>query len=190
MIALLLACATGTEPTPVSSAEPLPTAYHDAAHAAAAARVPDPARGGPPVSGTAAPLPPFLGVDRGTATYLGSTACATCHPAAATAWRGSAHAHARETLVTAQKAFDPSCLRCHTVGLGHPGGFGPERTEPPWAAVGCESCHGPGSDHASRPAAGYGELPLGPEACVACHTHDNSPDFRFDAAWARIAHGR
>lgn len=189
MIGLLLACATGAETALVASAEPLPTASHDAAHAAATARVPEPARGGPPVSGTAAPLPPFLGVDRATAIYVGSTTCASCHDSAAQVWQGSAHAHAWDTLVDAQKAFDPGCLRCHTVGLGHPGGFGPERTAEPWAAVGCESCHGPGSDHVAGPAAGYGELPSGPEACVACHTHDNSPGFRFDAAWLRINHG-
>ena len=26
-------------------------------------------------------------------------------------------------------------------------------------------------------------------ACVACHTHDTSPDFRWEARWPEIAHG-
>ncbi len=186
----LLACAAGGEPAPTASAEPLPTAYHDAAAAAAAERVPDPSRGGPGLQAGAAPLPPFTGVDRSTAGYLGSATCSGCHPAAASVWSASAHAHALETLQAAQKAFDPGCLRCHTVGFAHPGGFGPGRTQVEVAAVGCESCHGPGSDHVAAPAVGYGELPAGPESCVACHTHDNSPDFRWPDYWPPIAHGK
>ena len=190
MIGLLLACATGGGQAPAPATEPLPTDMHRAAQAAAESRVTDPARGGPPLVGTAAPLPPFTGVDRATATYVGSGVCAGCHPSAANVWRGTAHAHALETLAAASKAYDPGCLRCHTVGIGHPGGFGPERTSDDFAAVGCESCHGPGSDHASAPLPAYGELPAGPSACVACHTHDNSPEFRFEGYWDAIAHGR
>ena len=83
----------------------------------------------------------------------------------------------------------PGCLRCHTVGFELPGGFGPGHTPAGLVGVGCESCHGPGSQHATTAAAGYGQLPAGPEACVACHTHDNSPDFRWPDYWPGIAHG-
>jgi hypothetical protein len=150
--------------------------------------VPDPARGGPPVRDGASPLPPFLGVSRATATYVGATTCAACHPSAMATWSTSAHASARATLVAAHASANPSCLPCHVVGFGHPGGWSGAGDEP-LAAVGCESCHGPGSDHAAAPAPGYGALPKDGAACVACHTHDNSPEFRFERYWPRIAHG-
>ena len=167
--------------------EPLPTDAFDAAEAAAAALVHDPARGGPPVQLAASPLPPFLGVDRGADPYIGSAACMMCHATAAAAWEGSAHAHAIDTLVASARDADPSCLRCHTTGLGHPGGFGAPDS-PALDAVGCEACHGPGSSHAANRAPGYGALPRDQSACVACHTHDTAPDFQFNAWWAKIAH--
>jgi len=191
----LLACAR-TPPaspipaeTPAPIEEPLPQGYHLAAEAAAAARVADPARGGPPVHPSASPLPPFRGVDRAVSTYVSSETCAGCHPAEAAVWSGSAHAGARDTLVAADKGYDPTCLSCHVTGMMHPGGFAGMKETPTLEHVGCESCHGPGSEHAAAPAAGYGELPGGPEACVACHTHDNSPDYRWDAYWPQVAHG-
>ena len=170
------------------SAEPLPTDLHQAAEAAAMARVPDPARGGPTIRTGDGPLPPFTGVDRGLATYAGSTACLACHPAAAATWSSSAHHHALETLVVAQKAYDPSCLRCHTIGFGHPGGYGAGHALPELTGVGCESCHGPGSEHLQAPGQGYGVLAPGPESCIGCHTHDNSPDFRWETYWPRVSH--
>ncbi|MEN9786616.1 MAG: Cytochrome c-554 precursor [Pseudomonadota bacterium] len=156
-------------------------------------RVPDLSRGGPPVAEGASPLPPFLGVDRGGARYVGAEACGACHPAAAAVWRASAHAHALSTLRDARAGADPRCLACHVTGLGHPGGWADAGALVPRAAldgVGCESCHGPGSAHAAAPAAGYGALPSDGSACVACHTHDTSPDFRWETRWPRVAHGR
>ena len=160
-------------------------AWHRAAHAAATARVVDTRRGGPPVTPTSSPLPPFLGVNRGTATYAGSEQCADCHQDAFTLWGTTAHRSAFQTLSEAQSAFNPRCLRCHTQGMGHPGGFD---GAPRLRDVGCESCHGPGSDHLANPAPGYGDLPLDGSACVACHNIDTSPDFRWQTHWPRIAH--
>ncbi len=189
MIGLWILAACGPGPEPVASAEPLPTAYHDEAAARAEALFPDPARGGPPLQLSSSPLPPFSGVDRAVARYVGSRRCMDCHGPSGEVWTTSAHAHSVTTLQEAQRAFDPACLRCHTTGLGHPGGFGSGGDRELLAEVGCESCHGPGSVHAWGGLAGYGGLPAGPEACVACHTHDTSPDFRFEPTWARIAHG-
>lgn len=181
MIALWLACRAPAPTQPVT--EPLPTGYHEAAEAEAAEAVPDPARGGPPLHPGASPLPPFSGVDRGTATYVGSASCAGCHAEASATWTASAHSHAREAL--GERRNDPGCLRCHTTGLGHPGGFpaleGLDQ-------VGCEACHGPASDHLADPGPGYGELPAGPAACVGCHTHDQAPAFRWEIAWPAITH--
>lgn len=174
MILLLLACAKEPAP-PLPDFEPHPL-------------IADPARGGPPIFASAAPLPPFDGVSRATATYVGAGRWGSCHADAEAAWKTSQHARAYETLVAKQRAFDPSCLRCHSTGIGHPGGFSGAAATPGLRSVGCESCHGPGSDHAAAPAAGYGRLPTGPAACLPCHTADNSPDFSFTDYWPRIAH--
>ena len=181
MIILLLSCGARTAPP----TEPQPTAYHDRFTAAARARVPDSARGGPPVHDGASPLPPFLGVDRATARYVGVETCATCHAEAADTWAGSRHADSILTLDAAGRGHDPRCLSCHVTGMGHPGG---ER--PGLAMVGCEACHGPGSTHSAAPAAGYGALPTDGSSCVGCHTHDTSPDFRWQTYWPAISHGR
>jgi hypothetical protein len=192
------ACARPTPPPSPGAAraaaapvEPLPTAMHTAAAAAAAARVPDPRRGGPPYGSDASPLPPFLGVSRASARYVGTPVCAACHPGAASVHVGSAHGHALQTLVKASAATSPACLSCHVTGFGHPGGWAGAASLPGLDAVGCESCHGPGSDHvaAGGGANGYGALPSDASACVSCHTHDTSPDFRFEARWPAVAHG-
>ena len=183
MIALLFACA---RPAPVT--EPLPVGEHVAAEARAAARVPDPTRGGPAIAPMASPLPPFVGVSRATARYVGVGACSGCHADATTTWSGTTHAHAMDTLAAHQASFNPDCFRCHVTGFLHPGGYAGAST-PELGAVTCEACHGPGSDHVAAPAVGYGELPGDGAACVACHTHDNSPEFTFASYWAKVRHG-
>jgi hypothetical protein len=183
LLSLLLSCGSHTNTAAVT--EPLPTAAHDDALAAATARVPDPARGGPPIHPGSSPLPPFLGVDRATARYIGAERCGECHASALAIWAGSQHARSITTLDEAGRGHDPRCLPCHVTGMGHPGG-----DVGGLAVVGCESCHGPGGDHAARPAPGYGALPTDGSACVACHTHDNSPDFRWQEYWPAISHAR
>lgn len=175
--------------TDPGSVEPHPLEYHLAAQSRAAVLVPDPARGGPPPLRDASPLPPFLGVSRATGRYVGTVACAACHPAEAAAHTKTAHAHARDTLTTASAAANPACLACHVTGFGHPGGWTGAASAAGLDAVGCEACHGPGSDHIAGPSPGYGALPGDAAACVACHTHDASPDFRYAERWPRVAHG-
>ena len=122
------------------------------------------------------------------------------------------HAHALTTLREAHAAANPSCFTCHVTGYGHPGGWDPRRgsgvagadpvsdgSPPDLAHVGCEACHGPGSDHVAVPPLPgvpqddlrlpYGGLPADGSACVACHTHDTSPDFRWEHRWPAIVHG-
>jgi len=45
---------------------------------------------------------------------------------------------------------DPLCLACHITGYGKPGGYvasTPEEIREDLLDVGCEACHGPGSEH-------------------------------------------
>lgn len=108
------------------------------------------------------------------AVYVGSAACSPCHAEAAATWAASGHAHAYETLVEAASSHNPSCLPCHVVGW-----------PPTENAVGCESCHGPGSAHLAAPRTRMADAR---QACAGCHTVDTSPDFVFPARWAAIKH--
>ena len=207
---VLAACARVPAPSPPSSptvmplragSDPLGTGWHSGMVERAAARVPDPTRGGPAIPAQASPLPPFTGVSRGTARYVGDAVCAACHPTAAAALAATPHAHALATLREAHAAANPSCFTCHVNGYGHPGGWDPRGAPdaPDLAHVGCEACHGPGSDHVAAPPLpgvpqddlrlAYGGLPADGSACVACHTHDTSPDFRWEHRWPAIVHG-
>ncbi len=187
----LLACHA---PRPVVL-EPDGAALLEAAEAEAARLVPDAARGGPPLVQFASPLPPFSGVSRSTARYVGEAACAPCHASAAATWDASAHASAWAALEGASAGQRADCVGCHATGYRQPGGFrDPAASSLALGQVGCEACHGPGSDHVAacaddRDADGYGELPSSDAACVGCHSWERSPDFRWAAAWPIIAHG-
>jgi peroxiredoxin len=126
------------------------------------------------------------------AAIVGSAACKSCHAAEYATWSESAHAHAFETLSGVRKQGNPDCLRCHTTGFGRPGGFpekGASAEHADLAAVGCESCHGPGGDHVAEGAAKIGTIvSLGDKCdscvilqiCGSCHDDANDPGFEFE----------
>jgi hypothetical protein len=138
----LLALSIGIGGTPSASAgDTLPTA------AIAAASV---------VSGPAA------------AEFVGSTKCKKCHLAEHKSWEGLRHGKAFETLkpgnaseAKTKHKLDPAkdytkdatCVACHTVGFGKPGGYQMPADEEgtkkmkPLEGVGCENCHGAGSNY-------------------------------------------
>lgn len=136
------------------------------------------------------------------ASYVGTATCAACHPTALAAWEKSKHAHAWQTLVDAEKdpkrygwpvTAYPDCVACHVVGYGERSGFRSVADTPHLTDVGCERCHGPGSEHV---AAG-GQKPLGllggaqpSQLCTQCHDYEQSPTFVYGDAWTKIRHGR
>ena len=86
--------------------------------------------------------------------YVGSDACKSCHQAEFATWKTSKHAHAIDALVKVankpdKRQFDPECISCHVVGYGLKSGYDGKPATTHLAHVGCESCHGPGSAHAS-----------------------------------------
>lgn len=93
------------------------------------------------------------------ATFVGSNACMICHNDHGDSWQvyaGSKHAQAYAALDKIAKRpslrnFDPECIRCHTVGYDHNSGFISTQKTPQLMNVGCESCHGPGSEHVANP---------------------------------------
>lgn len=146
-------------------------------------------------------------------------------------WEGSKHAAAYETLkseaaakIAAEKGLKvpayeaPECVSCHVTGFGK-GGY-EVKDEDFWGQVtdkgkptkevkrmsalqnvGCEACHGPGSDYKSRKTmqgiyegtidpATVGLLAVDEKTCESCH-NDKSPTFKgfnFKEYSEKIAH--
>ncbi len=122
----------------------------------------------------------------GDAKYVGSNACASCHGDAYMVWKKSRHAEAMPTLEETGNDFDPECVGCHVVGLTDVSGYRDMKTTPHLGAVGCESCHGPASNHLKDVYAPYGKA--GEESCMKCHVPDHSPGFDFKTYWESIKH--
>lgn len=129
--------------------------------------------------------------------YVGSARCATCHASAAKAWESSKHAHAWETLETAESSgrypwpvtHYPDCITCHSVGYGQVSGFVDPDSTPDLRGVGCESCHGPGNRHVMNPVA-HKLGRVDSQTCTKCHDFEQSPSFDYGERWKRIEHGK
>ena len=128
-------------------------------------------------------------------TYVGSDKCKICHKDQFTAWEGSKHSKAWAALKPEeQKKAD--CVGCHSTGSAA------------IPNVGCESCHGAGSEFKSpaimnkakwtadpagqlKLATAAGLNPKPDEAvCTKCH-NKKSPNFKsfnFNEAKTKIKH--
>ncbi len=152
------------------------------------------------------------------ATYAGSAACKDCHPRTYKTWSESKHAQAYENLarygrpivkretdglgdalgdaLLIGRQFDPECVKCHTTGFDHRGGFVDEKRTPLLKGNGCENCHGPASLHVAQPRDPRYSLPLRlsvatvEQKCRQCHDGDNDPQFDLKTYWPKIQHGR
>ncbi len=149
------------------------------------------------------------------AEYVGSEKCQECHRSEYEKWKHSKHAHAYETLVSHPKAqhpknrqYDGECIVCHVVGFGYEKGFASEKATPLLKNVGCESCHGPCSEHVDdtknkkihaminpyrwepneTPQARIHRLNQIDIFCQKCHDIDNDVHFTFASKWAQIVH--
>ena len=119
--------------------------------------------------------------------YAGTDTCKGCHADEHAQWATTGHARALATLVDKKKDGDLACLTCHATGAGAEGGFRDAQSSPDLAAVGCESCHGPGTEHAAKPAKGYGKIELA--TCIGCHNRENSPRFDYYSYLPKVQHG-
>jgi hypothetical protein len=147
--------------------------------------------------------------------YVGSDKCKKCHTSAYAIWQKTPHSHAYQTLVDVQypsnRQYDGECIVCHTVGFGYRGGFTDAAKTPHLENVGCESCHGPGSEHVARPKnrqwqelmnvwrapedetkeAKVRRLGKIDDFCQQCHDVDNDVNWMhnaFERKWKLIAH--
>ncbi len=147
--------------------------------------------------------------------FIGNAKCGSCHKADFASWEFSSHAKAFNILKAGKRKAakklanldpdkdytqDKKCIKCHATGYKKKGGFKSIEKTPAMAGVGCESCHGPGSDYKQLHEDNlYGfeqsvAEPLGQlygeyneEVCRACHGHKDAPHhegldekYRFD----------
>jgi YVTN family beta-propeller protein len=144
--------------------------------------------------------------------YAGSHKCGECHKGPEmgyqySKWRLSGHAlayarlgteRAREIAREAGLEEDPlvsaSCLKCHATAYHDPAG-GRLESYTIYEGVGCESCHGAGSDFAveaimrDRPSALLAGLKTPTrDTCLACHENAHGKPFDYEAALQAIAH--
>lgn len=143
------------------------------------------------------------------AGYVGTKKCKMCHVEWYDAMMETAKAASWEALEAGKRredkqrvgldpakdyTTDATCLKCHSVGFGEPGGYEVPKPGDRRAArrverfqgVGCESCHGPGEQfvevmqevlrserpYDQRELRDAGLRAVGAEVCHACHTGD------------------
>ncbi len=122
-----------------------------------------------------------------TLQYVTAGACAQCHTEQYIKWSATKHAHTTDPLVAKSYEFDADCLACHASGWDQTKAFNIADL-PKLQQVQCEQCHGAGSEHAAKPAKGYGRVSNWQAVCTACHTAKISPNFNARTAWEKIKH--
>jgi hypothetical protein len=124
--------------------------------------------------------------------YTGSESCKGCHEHEDEyeKWSQKAHAHAYATLERVGSQFDPECVTCHVVGMEYESGFVSEQKSSHMKNVGCENCHGPGSEHIRTK--GDTALTEPKSGCTDCHTPEHSGEYagNEDYFLEKIVHWR
>lgn len=141
------------------------------------------------------------------ARYVGTLGC-KCHKSDIDEWKKSRHGHAIMTLSLKGRtkemreilkkinldenkdyATDKKCVPCHTTGFDERGGFDLEEADENLEDVGCEMCHGPGSEYrvlhkekeefkrSEAIAAGQLYPQNDPGVCGKCHANKDAPTF-------------
>jgi len=151
-------------------------------------------------------------------TYIGASRCKMCHSTEKSGaqykiWQKGPHAKAFETLQTAEAdsiakakgleaaaAEAPECLTCHVTAFGEPAEVRGDKLGNE-EGVGCEECHGPGSEYYKMSVmkklyageiepATVGLVEPTAELCKTCH-NEKSPTYKpfdFKTFAAKIAH--
>jgi cytochrome c5 len=169
-----------------------------------------PAVAGPPSLVTAATGVMPWAMPDGEYSYVGNKACKKCHINQFKSWEKTRMGKAFEILkpgnskeakekfkIEVDKDFtkDEKCLKCHTTGFGKPGGYAiPDpadkkavRTAKKFEGVGCEMCHGPGSEYSKvfkeiqkskrkykvEELYAIGLQKVGEEVCLTCHNEES-----------------
>lgn len=162
--------------------------------------------------------------------YVGSAKCRMCHIKQHNSWKRTGKSRSLNALkagkvveVKKQCGLDPendytrdeNCLKCHVTGYGRPGGYAVPDTADERAVkraarrahVGCESCHGPGSEYVKlhkeikksrrmynvEEMYAAGMVPQDASVCAHCHSnecpiHDESKEFQYDGMKGEAVH--
>jgi len=107
--------------------------------------------------------------------YIGSESCKPCHESEYEKWSSEPHARGFSTLQSVGAQFDPECVVCHTVGMKYESGFVSEGKTAYLKNVGCENCHGPGSEHIRTLGRTKSTEPK--SQCLDCHTPEQSSNY-------------
>jgi len=157
-------------------------------------------------------LPKPSAAEQSKPKYTGAAACGECHKGPKmgyqfSKWRISPHAHAHAVLATSaahriaremgvkgEPLNAAACLKCHATAHHRPAA-GALTSYSVYEGVGCEACHGAGSDYASEvvmrdenAAIGAGLMKVGGETCRACHENAHGKEFRLEEALKKISH--
>ena len=127
----------------------------------------------------------------GNLEYVGSKYCKLCHDYEYEKWMASKqvfipalskqaspdswHAGAFATLEKVGSEYDPECVVCHVVGMQYQTGYISPAKTPELKDVGCENCHGPGSEHLRSLGAIETSGPM--STCSDCHTAEHSGEY-------------
>ncbi|NNE07534.1 MAG: hypothetical protein HKN20_03120 [Gemmatimonadetes bacterium] len=133
--------------------------------------------------------------------FVGAEACAECHLSEYEQWMSTPHADAITTLIEAEQAYNPECVKCHVTGYGKFNGFHSYEKTSNMVNVQCEVCHGSGIDHinyvrgeglsdAIRTRQKAFTLAATEDRCVACHNSEHDQDFFFDTDVKLVDHSR
>ncbi len=109
--------------------------------------------------------------------YASATTCKGCHEQEYLQWSATRHAFAYQTLVKKERYFDPNCVSCHTTGHGYATGFQIGDQHSTLKGVQCETCHGPGKQHAGNPKKTNIRSGKDTSLCLQCHDTKHSPGF-------------
>lgn len=160
----------------------------------------------------------YFATPRQSPRFIGSDACRACHESRASGavqidWQQGPHAGAYRSLSgeAAREAIARApggrgdCLPCHSTIAAEPAG--PDLARIQTEGVGCERCHGPGSEYSQsvvmrQPGAMllYGGATGSLDDCTSCHrtsAEDSGPVCPVDSSlmapstgWQRIGHAR
>lgn len=134
--------------------------------------------------------------------YVGAKKCKICHKPEFAKWEGMKHFKAFDNLPDDKKS-DPNCIKCHTTGYGKKAAAKAVLNH-----VGCEACHGPGSEYKSvkimskklyksqpdvqhQMSLDNGMIIPNEQTCQGCHNQEceHSQPFDFNERWEIIKHG-
>ena len=147
------------------------------------------------------------------AGYVGSARCRSCHVGQHQAWSETPHSRALAKLASADSAAiagmaaklkvklehppvqTEACVVCHVTGFKLAGGYpgADSAATASLSAVGCESCHGPGSVHVTSAFSGKKTTivrAVSEKVCTQCHTEQTSPGFDFGDMMMIGAHSK